>query len=313
MTPSRLRASLRFDGAAWRRFAELGCVYAPEWFKRVAPPVVAGILYGIAGPQRRGVLANQRVVQGERSWLREHRDALEVFGQFARSMTEGFEQWGPRPRPLDVRLVDAHIFEEALAEGRGLVTVTGHFGSWEIAARTLSRLERPLNMVTAHEHNPSVREFVHDVRTRHGYRVIYSDRGLLAGLPILQALRRHEIVGLQLEPWGPKRGSHEVTFCGQRTRFQLGPFAVARVARAPIVPVFAVRRGIRAYDLRVGRRFDPRTPEDSVRALEHTVAAYEELVREVPEQWLMFDEVWPVARPAGAEDDDTVRTRSSVA
>jgi len=313
VTPSSLRASLRFDGAAWRRFAELGCVYSPEWFKRMAPPVVAGILYGIAGAQRRGVLENQRIVRGPRGWWREHLDAYGVFSQFARSMTEGFEQWGPRPEPLDVRLIDAHVFEEALAEGRGLVTVTGHFGSWEIAARTLSRLERPLNMVTAHEPNPSVRDFVHDVRTRHGYRVIYSDQGLLAGLPILQALRRHEIVGLQLEPWGPKRGSHEVTFCGQPTRFQLGPFAVARVARAPIVPVFAVRRGIRAYDLRVGRRFDPRTPEDSVRALEHTVAAYEALVREVPEQWLMFQAVWPRAQPDAAATADAAPTRSSVA
>jgi lauroyl/myristoyl acyltransferase len=309
---SHLRAALRFDGAAWRRFAELGCVYSPEWFKRAAPPVVAGILYGVAGAQRHGVLENQRAVRGPRSWLREHRDAYGVFAQFARSLTEGFEQWGPRPRPLDVRLIDAHVFEEALAEGRGLVTVTGHFGSWEIAARTLSRLERPLNMVTAHETNPSVREFVHDVRTRHGYRVIYSDHGMLAGLPILQALRRQEIVGLKLEPWGPKRGSHEVEFCGRRTRFQLGPFAVARVARAPIVPVFAVRRGIRAYDLRVGRRFDPRTPEESVRALEETVAAYEALVREVPEQWLMFQEVWPATEAGGAAAVESVRARSSV-
>jgi lauroyl/myristoyl acyltransferase len=311
--PSSLPASLRFDGDAWRRFAELGCVHAPEWFKRVAPPVVAAILYGVASGQRRGVLENQRVVRGRRSWWREHRDAYGVFAQFARSMTEGFEQWGPHPRPLDVRLINADVFEDALAEGRGLVTVTGHFGSWEIAARTIARLERPLNMVTAQELNPSVREFVHDVRSRHGYRVIYSDRGLLAGLPIIQALRRHEIVGLQLEPWGPKRGSHEVVFCGRRTRFQLGPFAVARVARAPIVPVFAVRRGIRAYDLRVGRRFDPRTPEESVRALEETVAEYEALVREAPEQWLMFQEVWPASQEGDADADDAVPTRSSVA
>src|SRR5204862_69249 len=100
------------------------------------------------------------------------------------------------------------------------------------------------------------------------------DRSVFTGLPILQALRRDQIVGMQIEPWGPQPGSHEVDFCGRPTRFQLGPFAVARVARAPIVPVFARRTGIRRYEVHVVGRFDPRTPAESVAALEATVCAY---------------------------------------
>jgi KDO2-lipid IV(A) lauroyltransferase len=194
-----------------------------------------------------------------------------------------------------VRVVNGELFEAALAEGRGLVVVTGHFGSWEVSARGLTRLGRPVNMVTAHEPNPSVREFLHTVRTRHGFKVIYSDRSLFAGLPILQALRRHEIVGIQIEPWGTLRGSHAVDFCGRTTGFQLGPFAIARVARAPVVAVFAVRTGIRRYELRVAARFDPRTPADAVAALTATVRAYETLVRAHPAQWLMFEDVWDAA------------------
>src|SRR5437870_1274531 len=288
----RLRATLRFDGAAWRRFAELGCVYGPEWWKRGSPPVIAAIIFAIARAQRAAVLANQRQVRGARGWLRERRDAYGVFAAFARSLTEGFEQWGPRPRPLDLRVVNGAVFDEALAERRGLVVVTGHFGSWEVAARVLAHLGRPVNMVTAHEANPTVRDFMHSVRTRHGFHVIYSDRSLFTGLPILHALRRHEIVGMQIEPWGPMPGSHEVEFCGRSTRFQLGPFAVARVARAPIVPVFALRTGIRRYEMRVVGRFDPRTRAESVATLIATARAYEQIVREHPEQWLMFEDVW---------------------
>ncbi|HLY37222.1 MAG TPA: lysophospholipid acyltransferase family protein [Candidatus Binatia bacterium] len=295
-----LRAALRFDGAAWRRFAELGCVYGPEWWKRGSPPVIAGIIYAIARAQRTAVLANQRQVRGARGWARERWDAYRVFAEFARSVTEGFEQWGPRPRPLEMRVRGEHIVEEALAEHRGAVMLTGHFGSWEVAARVLSKLGRPVNMVTAHEPNPTVREFMHAVRTRHGFKVIYSDRSVFTGLPILQALRRDEIVGMQIEPWGPLPGSHPVEFCGRTTRFQLGPFAVARVARAPIVPVFAVRTGIRRYDIRIVGRFDPRTPAESVAALEATVRAYEEIVRAHPAQWLMFEPVWrPEAESVG--------------
>src|SRR5207247_1238939 len=162
-------------------------------------------------------------------------------------------------------------------------------------------------MVVAHERNPSVRDFMHAIRSRHGFQVIYSDRSVFTGLPSLQALRRDQIVGMQIEPWGPMPGSHEVEFCGRPTRFQLGPFAVARVAGAPIVPVFALRTGIRRYEIRVVGRFDPQTPAESVAALATTVRAYERLVREVPAQWLMFEDVWGAPAAGGRAAEETVR------
>jgi lauroyl/myristoyl acyltransferase len=293
-----LRAALRFDSGGWRRFAELGSVYGPEWWKRASPPVIAGIIYLVGRKQRTTVLRNQRQVRGPRSWLRERWDAYRVFAGMARSITESMEQWGPHPRPIERSIVGPEIMEGALAEGRGLVVVTGHFGSWEVGARMLATLGRPVNWVTASEPNPTVRSFVHEMRTRHGFNVIYSDRSVLSGLPILRALRRGEIVCIQLEPWGALRGTHEVVFCGRRTRFQLGPFAVARLAGSPLVATFVVRKGIRSYEARVTGRYDPRTVAESVTALETVVASYEALVRELPHQWLMFEDVWDAAEAA---------------
>jgi KDO2-lipid IV(A) lauroyltransferase len=287
-----IRAALRFDSGGWRRFAELGCVYGPEWWKRGSPPVIAAIIYALAAKQRATVLRNQRQVRGPRSRWREHWDAYRVFAGMARSMTESMEQWGPRPEPIQRTVIGGEIVESAVAEGRGLVIVTGHFGSWEVGARMLSKLERPVNWVTASEPNPTVRSFVHEMRTRHGFNVIYSDRSVLGGLPILKALQRGEIVCIQLEPWGALRGTYEIDFCGRPMRFQLGPFAVARLAGAPLVPAFVVRRGIRDYEVRIPARFDPRTPAESVAALEAVGRIYEALVREIPEQWLMFEDVW---------------------
>lgn len=301
MDADRVRQALRFDGAWWRRLAEMGCVYGPEWWKRGAPPAIAALIYAIARGQRGAVLANQLQVRGARGTLREHWDAYRVFAELARSMTEGMEQWGPHPKPLTVTIHGQELVHAALAERRGLVMLTGHFGSWEVGARLLSDLGRPAHLVTAHEPNPTVHEFLHQMRTRHGFNVIYSDRSLFTGLPVLHALRRHEIVGMQIEPWGPKRGSQVVDFFGRPTSFQLGPFAVARVARAPIVAVFALRTGIRRYELRIVGRFDPRTPAESVQALRDTVALYEGVVREAPSQWLMFEPVW--REEAGSDEE----------
>src|SRR5215470_6927130 len=115
MNLAQLRAALRFDSGAWRRLAELGCVYGPEWWKRGSPPVIAGIIYAIAHRQRAAVIRNQRVVAGARSGFREHRDAWRVFAEFARSLTESMEQWGPRPRALELGVVNGEVFDQALA------------------------------------------------------------------------------------------------------------------------------------------------------------------------------------------------------
>jgi lauroyl/myristoyl acyltransferase len=297
-----LRAALRFDSGWWRRFAEFGCVHSPEWWKRGSPPVIAAIIFSIARDQRAAVLRNQRQVRGPRGWLRERWDAYRVFAECARSMTESLEQWGPHPPPMALEVPQAELFRAALAEGRGLVVPTAHFGGWEVGARFLSDLGRPVNLVTAHEPNPTARAFIHRLRTRHGVNVIYSDRSVFAGLPVLQALRRHEVVGMQIDPWGQPQGAQAIEFCGRPAPFQVGPFVIARVARAPLIPVFAVRTGIRRYEMRVGGRFDPKTAADTAAAFTATVRAFERLVRECPAQWLMFEDVWhdPPPEPVSA-------------
>jgi phosphatidylinositol dimannoside acyltransferase len=312
MNLAQVRAALRFDSGAWRRFAELGCVYGPEWWKRGSPPVIAGIIFAIAWERRAAVLRNQRQVRGPRGWLRERRDAYRVFAEFARSMTESLEQWGPRPPPLSLAVPDPEPIHAAVAEHRGLVVPTAHFGGSEIGARFLSDLGRPVNLVVAPEPNPTTREFMHRLRTRYGFNVIYSGRSVLGALPLLQALRRDEVVGLQIDPWGPLPGAQEIEFCGRPAPFRIGPFDLARIARAPLVPVFTVRTGIRQYELRIAGRFDPITPADTTAAFNATVRFYESLVRERPWQWMLFEDVWPSipAVPITVPDEEIEPRRS---
>jgi KDO2-lipid IV(A) lauroyltransferase len=294
---SRARGLLRFDSGGWRRFAELGCVYGPEWWKRASPPVIAAIIYVIGKRQREAVRRTQRPIYGPQPWWREHWNTYRVFAEFARSVTEGLEQWGPHPKPLALSVSGRDRLEAALAEGRGVVLVTGHFGSWEVGARGLRDLGRPVTLVMARELNATAHRFTHDLRTRHGVRVIYSDESVFSGLSILQALRRGEVVCMQIEPWGPKQGSQDIDMFGHHARFQLGPFVVSRVARAPLFSVFSLRTGIRRYELVVGERQDPRTPAATLAAFQATIRAYEDLIRAHPQQWLMFQDVWRDGAP----------------
>ena len=60
----RLRENVRFDGLWWRKFAYLGCVYGPEWFKSYSPPLFASVIFALVRENRRHAVANMARVMG---------------------------------------------------------------------------------------------------------------------------------------------------------------------------------------------------------------------------------------------------------
>ena len=83
-------------------------------------------------------------------------------------------------------------------------------------------------------------------------------------------------------------------FFGAEAPFQEGPFQLARLSGAPVVPVVTLRRGRRHYEIVLG---EPRWVErdvagDAERALAETVGFFERTIREHPEQWFQFAPFW---------------------
>jgi lauroyl/myristoyl acyltransferase len=307
---ARLAQSLRFDGLWWRQFAYLGSVYAPEWFKRYSPPAIAAIIFVLAGDGRRGAIANMQRVLGHRSRWRATLASLRMFSEFAHCMTETMEYYGPRPRPIRLEVPGRDAVADALIADQGAVVVTGHFGNWDIAAKKLCEYGRPVNLVMAREANATTRNYFREVRDRIGVRVIYSDTSVFSSLSMIRALRHNEIVALQLDRMLDTRGARRLPFFGQPAPFPAGPFVLARLSGAPLIPVFIPRLGTRHYAIRVGGRFTlPRESRDG-RALEQVMArvvhVFEAMIREHPTQWFQFAPFWPpvqAASPATATDD----------
>ena len=299
---SLLRA-LRFDGLWWRKFAYLGSVYSPEWWKRYSPPWVAAIIFCCVGRNRRGAVANMRRVLGTRGVLRDYWHGLRVFVGFAHSMNEALECFGPRPRTLSFEEPPDDPIGSALAEGRGVILVTCHFGNWEVAARTLARYTRPLNLVMAREANETTADYVRQACEQAGIRVLLSDRSVYGPFDMLRALRRNEIVALQLDrPLGGD-GARAVEFFGAPAFFQTGALRLARLAGAPVLPVFVVRLAPRRYRIVLGskrRVARAASLEEMDGILAGIVSEFEALVRQYPEQWFQFAPFWPADTPAAA-------------
>lgn len=283
------------DGLWWRKFAMLGSVYGPEWWKRYSPPVIAAIIFALIRPNRRGAIANLERILGTREASATTPAALRTFVEFAHCMTETMEFFGPRPNPVRVDVPEPDLLATTLERGRGAVIVTGHLGNWDVAAADLRKYGRKVTVVMAHEANASTHEYVRRMREGLDIRVVYSDDSVFSSLHLVRELRANHIVAMQLDRTAPQARTLEVPFFGVPARFSAGPFHLARVAGAPILPCFAPRLGVRHYEIRFGNVHEVadrsrRSRLEDVAA--RVVADFEQIVREHPCQWFQFADFW---------------------
>jgi|SRR5579862_1695466 len=292
-----VRQNLRYDSVWWRQLAYFGCVYGPEWWKHSSPPAIAAMIFMLASASRRGATSNMQRILGTATRSRVQRAALRMFAEFAHCFTETMEAYGPRPQPLRIDVTGRDELARVLHSGRGAVLVTAHLGNWEVAARELRAFGRPVNVVMAHEANTTANAYVQrQVQEHAGVRVIYSDASVFSSLNILQALRRNEVVAIQLDRSMHADGTRLLPFFGLPAAFPSGPFVLARAAGAPLIPVFAPRLGPRHYALRVCGRFEvAREARDSralTRVMSDVIQIFEATVREFPTQWFQFKSFW---------------------
>ena len=109
--------------------------------------------------------------------------------------------------------VDAEVLEAAVAAGRGVIVVTGHLGSWELAmAGIAALLPVPTHVLT--KSFGALDLFISEARTRRGVFPIRTTGGPSALRAIRAALRRGEVVVMVIDQHAPT-GAVTVPFFGR--------------------------------------------------------------------------------------------------
>jgi KDO2-lipid IV(A) lauroyltransferase len=147
----------------------------------------------------------------------------------------------------------------------------------------------------AREANASIQDYVRDAKEDAGVRVIYSDTSVFSSFNMIRALRNNEIVAIQLDRPVGAGGMRRVDFFGRPALFPSGPFVLARLAGAPVIPVFAPRLGRRHYAVCVGHSYEvsrDRDPALLENAMSAVVREFEDAVRSYPTQWFQFTSFW---------------------
>jgi KDO2-lipid IV(A) lauroyltransferase len=193
----------------------------------------------------------------------------------------------------------------AAAEHRGVILVTAHLGSWEMAARFMADEARSLTLVSAPEEIGYLGDLRSAIRSGQRHDELLLGRDPMAGLELLQRLRSGGMVGMQLDR-AVGSSYTSVPFCGGRIRMPRGPARLAHASEALLVPVYATLAEGGGYDLVIEPPIDPRGLDEAA-LMDRLARLLERVVRSHPEQWLMMQDPWDdAAAPAGV--GEPVRT-----
>ena len=210
--------------------------------------------------------------------------------------------WLPTCSRQDVLDRFAKIGEKTLtdtiAEGKGVIVVLPHYGSWEAGAVYLSSLS-PFAAVAEVLKPPELFDLFVKLRAGVGIKIFPYDHSPETRDEMVSALKQGIMLALLCDR--DLRGSGvEVEFFGEKTTLPPGPASLAMRSGSPIICV-----NVRNLDdgSWVGHATEPIYVRDSGNkdeavqsAMQHIARTLEGLIREDPSQWHMFMPSWPSDR-----------------
>jgi len=263
---------------------------------------MANVAFICWGEKRRNTVDNMRHVLPEAAAADVKRVARESWRNYGRYLVDFLRAADGRAGDLTgaIEFEARHLIDAAFSEGKGVLLVLMHLGSWDIGGAFFSALGYRLNVVTETFDHGRLNSLVHRARLTSGMRVIPMEG---SAFPILRALRRNEALALLIDRPYADNGV-AVTFFGEETVLPAGPARLAlrtgaRVIAAAVVHANGPGSPLRAvvdagiHTVQTGDR------DTDVRVLtEAFLRAHERLIRQYPDQWYMFRRMWRPEAPA---------------
>jgi predicted LPLAT superfamily acyltransferase len=190
--------------------------------------------------------------------------------------------------------------QQCLAQGRGVLLVGSHQGSFEVLRALSARCpEVPLRVLLDKQKTPAITELLESLAPNVGEAVIDVSRGGAAiTLAVAETCRAGGMVALLADRGRVHETLRRVDFLGQPAPFPVGPWLLANTLQVPVVLCFGVYRGGRRYALNFELFADRvEIPRDARhQALDDVLRRYaqrlEHYARLEPYNWFNFYDFW---------------------
>ncbi len=244
---------------------------------------------------RAAVAANMRAVLGsEVDNARLKRAVRAVFRNAAKNYFDLIHLPHMKLNDIESRITTHgwHNFEDALNSGRGVILVTAHLGSFDMAGQIFAARCAKVTILVEALKPAVLLNHVIALRRSKGLSCIPGQSGVLG--VVTQALHRGEAVGLVCDRDIGKDG-RKAKFFGKETTFPAGAVRIAMRTGAAVVPAFNLRREDGRYDVYFEPALDiiPSGDDAVARNMEQIIAVLEKYIRTSPEQWVVLSPIWP--------------------
>jgi predicted LPLAT superfamily acyltransferase len=237
--------------------------------------------------------------RGTRRLLRSYQHFL----SFARTLLDRVVLATHGPERFSVEEHGLEHIRAAAADGHGAILLTAHVGNWDVAAAVLGTTVRAkIAIVAFRGEQERLARFLEKAHGEGRPRVLAMGDGLFTSLEMVRALREGTLVAVQGDRPVDERVVG-VPFLGREAAFPVGPFMVAAVSGAPVIPTFSIRLGPASYrffalppmHLSFSRE---RSRDAQLREwVEQYVCELESLARGYPYQWFNFYDFWDAEPP----------------
>src|SRR6266849_743921 len=203
----------------------------------------------------------------------------------------------PRTRVVEMRPL-MHVegwehLEQARALGKGVMVVSCHMGSYEVASAIWSATLAPVSLFAEELEPRALFEWYRETRARLGISVLTLDYGGIR--KVLDALREQEMVITAIDRDITGTGNM-MPFFGKPAPIPLGPAAIALRLGAPLFPVCVYRLPDDTYQVETAPPVYARSTGDAradqVRATQELLVQIERFIRQHPEQWHVPHRIW---------------------
>ncbi|GAA5482406.1 hypothetical protein [Haloferula sargassicola] len=269
------------------------------WF--LEPVLLAGwvtLFFGLAGPQRRAVMANLGAMFPSWGWLRRFTGAYRVVWNFSATLVDA-ARVETGTGEMDWAIDGIADFEEMAATPEGCIILTAHMGNYDMAASLFSEeFGRTVFAVRAPEREPELQklkeaELRRKEKQHPRFRTLYNAGGEMLGVELARILREGDVVAIQGDRVVFEVSEMEVEVePGLKMRLPRGPLMLARITGAPVYPLFILREGWRRYRVKVFPKLElPPRQRGSEPAAEPWARSIYQVAKSHWADWAVFEEI----------------------
>ncbi len=199
--------------------------------------------YHVVPRHRTASLINLSRVFGDKKTPEQLEEMVKtLFEGFFRSAFEcvAYGNLPPEAKRECVHIVGKEKLDEALASGRGVISVSAHLGNFLILMGRLAVDGYHVDLVVKKMKDKKVEDRLQSLRNELGYHSIYVNPRIQSVKASLASLKNNHVLVL-LGDQRQRSGGIDVTFFGIPASAASGPISLSLSTGAPVLPMFMVR------------------------------------------------------------------------